>query len=470
MAGADAMIGSGDFLATLSSGVRSGNVFSNRGSAVLDAPERSRAAKEARVAGFKRGAAVTEMPLRREAEYDASDFADDTGEYRRRAQGGVRLSFRGGLLPKTLWGRIAAGCGLLLAAGCAIVAGLMVRSFLLRDPRFTVAGAQSIEIAGNSHLTRAQLLSVFGEDVDRNIFTIPLTERRAELERLPWVEHATVMRLLPDRVSVAIVERTPVAFVRTGTQIGLVDANGVLFDLPEPAMQQAGAGGAAIARGLPHYSFPVLTGISAADPLSTRAARMRIYMGFMAALDATGENISRKLSEVDVSSPEDVRAVVPDAGGDILVHFGEERFLERYHAYRDHLAEWRAQYPRLASADMRYERQVVLGMKPDTAASNAAGAKNTAASGSSAAGASAVSAAPNALPLPAHPAAATSAAGQIASPVKSKPVAVKTAHAATAKARSAARAKAALKHPAHTTTKATGQAPASRVALQGVTR
>ena len=142
-----------------------------------------------------------------------------------------------------------------------------------------------------------------------------------------------------------------------------MDANGVLFDLPDPG---TGVNGAAA----PHYSFPVLTGISAGDPLSTRAARMRIYLGFMAALDATGEGISHRLSEVDLSNPEDIKAIIPDTGtsnADILVHFGEEKFLERYHQYQEHLAEWRAQYPKLASVDMRYERQVVLQMQPGTA-------------------------------------------------------------------------------------------------------
>jgi len=208
---------------------------------------------------------------------------------------------------------------------------------------------------------------VFGEDVDRNVFRIPLDERRAELESLPWVAHATVMRLLPNRVRVSIVERTPVAFVRQGTQIGLVDATGSLFDSPD-----AGSGGKSPA----HYSFPVLTGISAGDPLSTRAARMRIYMSFVAALDATGENISRHLSEVDLSNPEDVRVILPDGGpggNDILVHFGEEKFLERYHSYLQHLPEWRAQYPKLASVDMRYEQQVILEMQPGTTAPSAEG-------------------------------------------------------------------------------------------------
>ncbi len=91
----------------------------------------------------------------------------------------------------------------------------------------SIPSSSSIEIVGNAHLTRAQLLSVFGEDVERNIFSVPLVQRRAELESLPWVAHATVMRLLPNRMRVSIVERVPVAFVRQGSHIGLVDAGGV---------------------------------------------------------------------------------------------------------------------------------------------------------------------------------------------------------------------------------------------------
>ena len=338
------------------------------------------------------------MPLRRDASYannydDGPDDPSADDEFERQPRRPrVRLSFHGGLAPKSLWGRIAMSCGLLLLAGAGVAAGLAVRSYLLHDEHFTVASSQSIQIAGNSRLTSPQLLSVFGEDVERNIFNIPLAQRRAELESLPWVEHATVMRLLPNRVRVAIVERTPVAFVRQGPEIGLVDANGVLLNLPGAGLEDAS--GQPDARTTPHYSFPVLTGISGEDPLSTRAARMKIYMGFVAALDASGENISHRLSEVDVSNPEDVKAILPDpasssadtasganassGGADVLVHFGDGRFLERYREYEQHLAAWRAQYPRLASVDLRYERQVVLEMQPGAAAAPGAAAGDAA--------------------------------------------------------------------------------------------
>ncbi len=266
--------------------------------------------------------------------------------------GGLRFRLRAGI-PRSIVGRVLAGCAVLAALGGTILAMWELRGMVLHNPRLVLESSSAIQITGNSHLTRAQLLTVFGEDVDRNILTVSLAERRAELERLPWVEHATVMRLLPDHFRVAIVERKPVAFVRQGSAIGMVDRNGVLLDMVSD-------GDAPVET---HYSFPVVSGISAQDPLSQRAARMKLYMRFMAEL---GEQ-SQHLSEVDLSSPEDVKALIPDGGSDILVHFGDTDFLRRYELYEKNLPGWKKEFPKLASADMRYERQVVLEMQPGVA-------------------------------------------------------------------------------------------------------
>ena len=53
---------------------------------------------------------------------------------------------------------------------------------------------------------------------------------------------------------------------------------------------------------------------------------------------------------------------MPEQGADILAHFGEDHFLERYERYQAHIAEWRQQYPHLAAVDLRYDNQVVLEM------------------------------------------------------------------------------------------------------------
>jgi len=323
------------------------------GSAVLDAPEESLAPetewlpREPAPAGMLHRARV--------AEDEGGRYAGDSdleSVYKpRRESMSYRLRFG---MPGTTAGKIVAGAGAFVVLGAITAAILGVRSMLLHDDRFVVATSSEIQIAGNEHLTRAQILSVFGSDLERNIFKVPLEERRADLERLPWVAHATVMRLLPNRIRVAVTERVPVAFVRQGTQIGLVDAEGVLLDMPEQSV------------GDPHYSFPVLTGLSAGDPLSTRAARMEVYRRFMLDMDSEGVKNSQLLSEVDVSNPEDVKALIPSGSTDILVHFGDEDFLARYKLYEQNLPVWKAQYPKLASVDTRYEHQMVLEMQPGT--------------------------------------------------------------------------------------------------------
>jgi len=282
------------------------------------------------------------------------DFEDDAPPTRRRQQG-VRVTLRGGL-PRSTGGKIAAAAAVLVLAGLCGAAWIMARNAILHDARFMISSATAIETEGNQHVTRAQIVNLFGEDIERNIFRVPLKDRKSELEELPWVEHATVMRLLPNRLRVSVSERTPVAFVRQGNRIGLVDANGVLLDTSSETRSKT------------HYSFPIVTGLEAKDPLSLRAARMKLYGRFTADLDGGGEKITEKLSEVDLSNPEDVRVVIPDKVGEVMVHFGEENFLDRYKKFEEHLPEWRTQYPHLASVDMRYERQVVLEMQPGTAA------------------------------------------------------------------------------------------------------
>jgi cell division protein FtsQ len=279
-------------------------------------------------------------------------FEDEPARPRRRVP--VR---KGGWL-STRWGKIGLGLAILAVLAVLTTTFLLVRNFFLEDPRFRIETASSIQILGNSQLTRNELLSVFGSDVGHNIFRVPLAQRRAALQQLPWVEHATVMRLLPNQIRASIVERIPVAFVRAGNKVELVDATGVLLTMP-PAMLAAR-----------HYSFPVVSGINASDPAETRAERMQIYEKFISELNSLGESapgkpgpaISEQLSEVDVSDPEDVRAIMPSAGTDILVHFGDDDFAARYKTYQQHLSQWRQQYPHLAAIDLRYDRQTVLQM------------------------------------------------------------------------------------------------------------
>ncbi len=325
-------------------------------SAVLEAPEETYAPNDEALAAWQGRGPAPAGALQRGIGADAGGYGGvgipATEEEYIPQRGEYRLRFRS--LKKSVGGRVILAVGVLGVVGFIALVVAVLKASVLHDGRFVVTSSSEIQILGNEHLTRAQVLSVFGADLERNIFKVPLEQRRSDLERLPWVAHATVMRLLPDKIRVQITERTPVAFVRQGTQIGLVDATGVLLDMPQ---QDAGD---------PNYSFPVLTGLAASDPAQARAARMEVYRAFMQALDGGGEKLTQTISEVDVSNPEDVKALVTTNGTDVLVHFGDEDFLKRYKEFQTHLPEWKAQYPKLASADMRYEGQIVLEMKAGT--------------------------------------------------------------------------------------------------------
>lgn len=261
--------------------------------------------------------------------------------------------------PAGTFGRaLLAFCALLVVIGVAI-AFEFAKSFLEHDTRFRIEGTSNIQASGLAEVSRAEILPVFGEDIGRNIFFVPLSKRRKQLEQIPWVQHATVMRLLPDQIRISVIERQPVAFVRHGQQIGLVDANGVLLSMPAAMMAQH------------HYSFPVLTGIDGGDPLPSRKARIDLYLRMLGELDANGQHFSEQISEIDLTDPEDARVLMPEQGTDILAHFGEDHFLDRYQRYKAHIAEWRRQYPRLAGVDLRYDQQVVLQMAPGAATDQA---------------------------------------------------------------------------------------------------
>jgi cell division protein FtsQ len=198
------------------------------------------------------------------------------------------------------------------------------------------------------------VMEVAGQDIGRNIFFVPLDERQRQMEQIPWVEHASVKRLLPNRLSFSIEERTPVAFAQIGPRTSLIDAGGVVMGMPANRQTK--------------YSFPVIRGITETEPLSSRAAAMKIYNRLISEL-GSGEGQSgtagpksyvNQLSEVDLSDPENVKVTANDAGGTMVVHLGSEDFLPRYKLYVTHIAEWRQQFQNVQSVDLRYEGQVIV--------------------------------------------------------------------------------------------------------------
>jgi cell division protein FtsQ len=300
-------------------------------------------------------------------------------------RGQKRVSARRSSLPKKtanrlLWGVVAAAVVCVAALGAAALYHYGEHSW-----RFRVDSSDNIQVAGMQNVTKAQIMEVMGADIGRNIFFIPLAQQKAQLEQIPWVESASVMRFVPNRLQVEIHERTPVAFARVGPRMLLIDAGGTLMEL-SPKHK---------------YYFPVLIGMNPGEPLSTRAPRMKAYSEMVRELDSGGARYSQDLSEVDLSDLEDVKVRVNDPAGDVLVHLGSSDYLRRYRIFVSHAQGWRQQFQKLESVDLRYDNQIIVN--PDMA-KPAASKLSAAKAASAAAGVKPVSLltrmGPNERPIP----------------------------------------------------------------------
>src|SRR3984885_6682850 len=241
-------------------------------------------------------------------------------------RGQKRVSARRSSLPKKtasrlLWATLA------LAILCvAAFAAAALYEYGERSWRFRVESSDNIETTGMQNATKAQIMEVMGADIGRNIFFIPLAQQKKQLEQIPWVESASVMRFVPNHLRVEIQERTPVAFARVASKVMLIDATGTLMDLPG---------------GKKKYSFPVILGMNPNEPMSTRTPRMKIYNDLVSQLDADGGRYSQALSEVDISDADDIKVLANDPDGAVLVHLGSSDYLDRYKIYVAHVREWR---------------------------------------------------------------------------------------------------------------------------------
>jgi len=71
----------------------------------------------------------------------------------------------------------------------------------------------SLEIVTDGALTREQIIETSGIHEGTNIFSINLSRSQQNLMKMPRVEVAEITRTLPNRISITITERKPVAWI-----------------------------------------------------------------------------------------------------------------------------------------------------------------------------------------------------------------------------------------------------------------
>jgi cell division protein FtsQ len=198
--------------------------------------------------------------------------------------------------------------GVITVAGALYAMG----DFLFRSPQMSLLHPDQVAIHGNHYVTRANVLELFSVDRGRSVLRIPLDARRKQLESLPWVEHATVRRALPNRIQVDLFERTPIAFLREDGELALVDMHGVILDRPLKG----------------DFHFPVVTGLHLGiRRQDEREKRMQLFSG----IHATGgcrasRREANQVSEVDLSDAKNLQATFSKLPGEWRSRMDRERW------------------------------------------------------------------------------------------------------------------------------------------------
>ncbi|HXE74124.1 MAG TPA: FtsQ-type POTRA domain-containing protein [Candidatus Xenobia bacterium] len=243
---------------------------------------------------------------------------------------------------------VAIGLGVAVLGGAVFVSYTFATS---TSPVFRLASLDDVAVLNAVHASPEAVRERFAGDIGQIIFSVPLEERRRNVEEIPWVEAATVQRLLPHNLLVYVRERTPVAFLRQGASLWLVDRYGVLLPTPEGAA----------------YSFPVIVGFSESLTPEERRERVALYLELTDDLSREGTDYSRELSEVDLSDPENVRASVTTPDGVVWLYFGRGRYREKFETFQRYRSQWQDSPEPVHAVDLRFRGQIVLNPAAPTA-------------------------------------------------------------------------------------------------------
>lgn len=219
-----------------------------------------------------------------------------------------------------------------------------LEQFLIRDPRFALNGPEgdkeTLEISGAAHASERQIAAVFAEDAGRSVYLLPMNDRRTTLRAVDWVKDASIVRLWPNRVLVRVNERAPVAFVAvSSSRFGLIDEDGVI--LP-PATDR--------------FTLPVLAGVRAGDPPTERRERVHRMMKLTREL---GDQTS-KISEIDVSDPDDLKVTQPFEGKMVTLLLGDHNYGLRYQNFLRNFPEIKRRLPGAGTLDLRLEDRITV--------------------------------------------------------------------------------------------------------------
>ena len=224
-----------------------------------------------------------------------------------------------------------------------------------------IAAASSLQIGhmvvrGHERLSAGEVLALVDGLRGQNILAVDLDVWQRKLLSSPWVESATIRRVLPSTVEITVHERRPMGIGRLGTAMYLVDGRGVIIDEYGPAYAD--------------IDLPIIDGMGAAPPEGgslVDVARAELAARVIGALSARPE-LARRVSQIDVSNLHD--AVLILDGDPALLRIGDTEFVARLQQYIDLAPALHERLDGIDYVDLRFDERLYV-RPPKTAVARA---------------------------------------------------------------------------------------------------
>lgn len=203
-----------------------------------------------------------------------------------------------------------------------------------------------ITVEGTEQMSQGEVLALLYGLRGRGMLSIDLEAWRQKLLDSPWVADATMRRVFPGTIAVAISEREPLGIGRIGGGLFLIDRRGAIIDEFGPQYAE--------------FDLPIIDGLSAAAAgggTLVDEARALLAGRLLAALQGD-PSLADRVSQIDVSDARDAVVVLKDDPAAIRV--GHERFVERVTSYLQLASRLREAVPRIDYVDLRFDERVYV--------------------------------------------------------------------------------------------------------------
>jgi cell division septal protein FtsQ len=232
----------------------------------------------------------------------------------------------------------------ILAANLAIGAVLVVSGASVAR-HFTTSSeldVREIAVEGTVRTTPDAVRAVLQPFVGRNLVELDLAEVVDATTKNPWIKDASVKRVLPGTLRVAVVERRPGALALLHGLVYVVDDGGYVMGPAGPDLP---------------FDLPLIVGLDGLQGKVLEAALAR-GVALLVALHQSQPVWARGISEIDLSRPDRIAVSRVDGGAEILLDPDDvDRNLGAYLALQPMIARKLGAGRRV---DLRWNRRISI--------------------------------------------------------------------------------------------------------------